>query len=141
MRTLLTSVVTLAATLPSLLSQPRVDLRNTYERLICIVPMIGRGTPDDPRRPLFVPPRRGFPNATQGQEIVAFTYQLSDDGRTALVELVARDRAAFNEILKNGRPDVKIFQKGRSKREDIEREFRKHKKNFDLNSFMGVSVP
>ena len=39
----------------TLLAQQKVDPRNRYERLICIVPMIGSGTYEDPRRPAYVP--------------------------------------------------------------------------------------
>jgi hypothetical protein len=35
---------------------------------------------------------------------------------------------------------VKAFEKGRARPEDIEREFRRHKKSFDLNRF-GVMAP
>ena len=35
----------------TLLAQQAVDPRNRYERLICIVPMIGSGTYEYPRRP------------------------------------------------------------------------------------------
>jgi len=36
-------------------AQHRADPKNLYERLICVVPMIGAGTHEDPRRPLFAP--------------------------------------------------------------------------------------
>ncbi len=102
--------------------------------------MVGRGTPDDPRRPLYAP----VPNpraAPSRQGIIAFSYQLSDDGKFALVELVAANRAAFAAILADRRPDVKVFEKGKARREDIEREFRKYKRDFQLDRFRGVSVP
>lgn len=119
-------------------AQQRVALRNTYERMVCVVPMVGAGTPADPRRPLYAP----LPGqtATHRDGIIAFSYQLSDDGQYALIEFVARDREAFKEIAADNRPDVKAFHKGKDKRGDIEKEFRKHKKDFDLDHF-GVSVP
>ena len=117
-----------------LFGQQRVDLRNTYERLVCVVPMIGAGTPDDPRRPMYVP-KPGEAPSREG--IIAFTYQLSDDGKSALVEFVAHDHAGLAGILRDReyRQDLVVFEKGRHKREDIEREFRKYKKDFNLDNF------
>lgn len=118
-------------------AQHKVDLRNTYERILAVVPMIGAGTPDDPRRPLYAP----LPGKTSRDGIIAFTYQVSDDGKSALLELVARDRAVFEEILNDQhvRSDVKFFQKGKVRKDDVQTEFRKHKRDFDLDNF-GVSV-
>jgi hypothetical protein len=128
----------LASILPAF-SQQKVDMRNTHVRLYLVVPMTGSGTPADPRRPLYVPaPAPGAPPAQDG--IIAFAAQVSDDGMYALVELVARDRAAFKAIFEDNRADVKIFEKGKDKKDDIEKEFRKHKKNFDLDT-LSVNVP
>ena len=65
---------------------------------------------------------------------------MSYNGKFALVEFVARNRAAFKELLADGNPEVKVFIKGKDKREDIDKEFKKHKKDFDLDKF-GVSMP
>lgn len=122
-----------AASISPAFSQQKVDLRNMHERLLLVVPMTGSGTPDDPRRPLYVPaPVPGAPPAKDG--IIAFTFQSSDDGQYALVELVARDRAAFKTILEDNRAGVKIFEKGKDSKDDIETEFRKHKRNFNLDT-------
>ena len=123
-----------------LVAQHRVDPRNMYERALCVVPMVGAGTPDDPRRPAYapLPPSPGSPPSADG--IIGFTYQVSDNGKFALVEFVARNRAAFKELLADGNPEVKVFIKGKDKREDIDKEFKKHKKDFDLDKF-GVSMP
>jgi hypothetical protein len=120
-------------------AQRKVDLRNTYERLVCVVPMIGAGTPSDPRRPMYAPVPGGQPSR---DGIIAFSYQLSDDGKFALVEFVARDHAGLAGILadKDLRTDVKVFEKAKTRRADIEKEFRRHKKDFDFSRF-GVSVP
>lgn len=123
-----------------LLAQPRVDPASVYERLICIVPMVGRGTPEDPRRPMFVPaPREAERTAREG--ILAFSYQLSDDGQFALVEFVARSRAGFDLILKSARSDVKAFVRGEARKEEIEREFRRYKRDFRLDQFPRVAAP
>lgn len=85
-----------------------------------------------------LPPRPGEMPSRAG--ILAFTFQESDDGRFALVEFVAAGRAAFQQILSEKRPEVKTFLKGVARRADIETEFRKHKRDFNLDRF-GVRVP
>jgi len=123
-----------------LLAQPqRVDPRNMYERLLCVVPVIGSGTADDPRRPAYapLPPAPGTQLSRDG--IIAYTFQLSDDGNLALVEFVAVDRKAFRNLLADTDARIKIFRKGQDKRADIEAEFKRLKKDFDLDRF-GVPV-
>jgi hypothetical protein len=61
--------------------------------------------------------------------IQQFSYQLSDDGLYALLELVARDRSAFAAILSDSRA-LKKFEKGKDKKEDIDKELKKFKKDF-----------
>ncbi len=125
----------LAAGALSINGQQRVDPRNTHERLLCIVPMVGSGTYEDPRRPLYAP----LPRRSSGQDgILAYAFEVSDDGRFALVEFVARDRSAFAGIA--GDTSVRTFVRGRDKRDVIETEFKRHKKNFDFTRF-AVRVP
>jgi hypothetical protein len=124
-------------------AQHKVDTRQLYERLYCVVPMIGKGTWADPKRPLYAPSPAQM-NAASRTGIIGFTHVLSDDGQFALVEFVARDASAFQHILAdingNLNVNVKAFRKGQNKREDIEAEFRKHKKDFSFDHF-GVNVP
>jgi hypothetical protein len=119
--------------------QKRANFRNSYERLICIVPMVGSGTSDDPRRPLFAPSPRDAASDPSQPGIVAFGFVESDDGRFAIVELVARDPSAFKAILEDKRSDIRVFRKGLAKRLDIEAEFRKYKRDFALDELdLGV---
>ena len=53
---------------------------------------------------------------------------------------MARDRAAFTRILEDTRPEVKTFLKGQARRQTIEQEFRKLKRDFNLDQF-GVVLP
>ena len=118
-------------------AQRRVDPRHTYNRIICVVPVIGKGTPEDPRRPQFAP----VPGVNNGQGdsgIIAYSQVISDDGKYALVEFVARDRAAFQAILSDRQ--IKAFEKGKHKKDDIEHELKKFKKDFDLDAF-GTVLP
>ncbi len=74
-----------------------------YQRVICVVPMVGSGTLADPKRPLFSPVAGEQPSIvlkkskgfTDAPVIVGYHSVLSDDGQRAIVEFVARDRAAF----------------------------------------------
>jgi hypothetical protein len=128
------SILLLAASISPLFAQHKVDMRNLHERLYLVVPMIGDGTPANPRRPMYAP----LPGEQSG--IIAFTFRESDNGRFALVQLVARDRAAFKHIFDDHHPLVKIFEKGKDKKADIEAEFHKYKANFDLDQ-LTVNVP
>jgi hypothetical protein len=98
--------------------------------------MVGQGTFDNPRRPEYAPPT-GAAAVDSGSVsgIIAFSFQVSDDGNSALVEFVARDRAAFKDILADKRPVVQAFSKGVAKGTDIEAAFKLLKKNFDINTF------
>jgi len=93
--------------------------------------MIGKGTPADPRRPQYAP----WPPNPHGTRtgIIAFNHQVSDDGKSALVEFIARDRSAFAAILAD--KSLKVFEKGKDKKADIELELKKYKKDFDLSKF------
>ena len=120
-------------------AQPRVDARNMYERVLAVVPMVGRGTFDDPKRPMYAPsPSELHLSTTTRTGILGFTHVMSDDGQFALVEFVARDRSAFQQILSDR--SIKAFLRGRDKREDAEAEFLRHKKDFDFAKF-GVRMP
>ncbi len=127
-------------------AQHKVDTRQLYERLYVVAPMTaGKGTWAEPKRPLYAPsPREMNPASRTG--IIGYTYVLSDDGQFALVEFVARDASAFQHILAdinanlNVNVNVKAFRKGQDKREDVEAEFRKHKKDFSFQTF-GLRLP
>lgn len=134
------AVLILLACLELAPAQTYVPQANRHERIIAIVPMVGAGTKEDPKRPAYVPNTIVQRDAAPGTGIIGFAAQISDDGKYALVEFVARDREAFKEILADTRPDVKVFEKGRARKADIETEFRRHKKDFDLDS-MGASLP
>jgi len=118
------------------LAQHKVDPKNTYSRVICIVPMVGKGTPADPRRPQYAP---WPPAATASRTaIIAYSHQVSDDGKSALVEFVARDRSAFQAIFND--KSVTVFEKGKDKKSDIENALKKYKKDFDLSK-LGMVLP
>ena len=159
MRKLCLLVLLLLTLLLPLYSQQPVSMRNTHERVVAIVPMIGTGTEDDPRRPMFAPLAAEMAAPADDKEalgdkpsvaakpagrIIAYTCKPSDDGRFALVEFVATDRAALDEILKETHPDVKVFRLGEQSRKAVLTELRKFRKDFDFNpdsSKFGAIVP
>lgn len=118
-------------------AQHRVDPRNMYERVVAAVPLIGKGTIADPKRPMYTPAPSPTEVASRSG-ILAYQCQQSDNGLLALCEFIAADRNALKPILND--PHIKSFLKGRDKREDIEAEFRKYKKDFDISTF-GVRMP
>ena len=123
---------------PSLFfAQRRVDPKYTYSRVIAIVPIVGTGTASDPRRPQYAPLLSTGPNPNQAG-IIGYMQQLSNDGKLALVEFVARDRSAFSAILAD--KTIKVFIKGKDKKGDIELELKKYRRDFDLNN-VGLVMP
>ena len=117
-------------------AQPRVDSRNSYERILVVLPLVGTGTLEDPIRPMFIAAAQAV-DSTNRAGIIGFTYVVSDDGKHALTEIVVRNRVAVQQIL--NAPAIKTFIKGVSTRADIEAEFKKYKKDFDITKF-GVNV-
>jgi hypothetical protein len=120
-------------------SQPRVDSRNSYERILMVLPLVGSGTMADPIRPSLIPAPGSGVRTLQGiaavppTPILGYTYALSDDGKFALTEIVMRDRSAFPAILAT--PGITAFIKGVNTRQQIETEFKKYKADFDSTKF------
>ncbi len=113
----------------------RVDPRTTFHRVFAIVSMTGSGTFSDPRRPLHAPlPSEVGPKTG----LMAFTFQPSDDGNFALVEIVAHDRSALAEVL-NDRT-IQTFEVGQATPAQIEIAFRKYRKDFHFSQFDAVPV-
>ena len=92
------------------------------------------------RRPMYAPLAHVANAKADRSGIIAFGYVESDDGRSALVELVALDQAAFAPLLADKNPDIKVFAKGKDKHADALAEFGKLKHSFDADSFR-VNVP
>ncbi|MEZ5355295.1 MAG: hypothetical protein R2762_21890 [Bryobacteraceae bacterium] len=115
-------------------AQPAVSPLNWGERVLVVVPMVGSGSGEDPRRPLVMPrPGQALPDG-----VMSMRFEESDDGKTALVEVVARDRQSLTGALAAfaNRADVKRFDKGKARKEDIEAEFRGKRRDFDLDRFV-----
>jgi hypothetical protein len=119
-----------------LLAQHAVDPSQAFHRLICLVHVTGTGTDSDPIRPEYVPAIGAKPDRSG---IIAWSFQLSDDGTMAIVHVVAADRGAFEKILADKRPEIRVFELGKVPRVLIEAEMRKYKANFSLDSLQVVA--
>ena len=113
--------------------QHAVDPAQRYHRLICLVHLTGSGTSSDTIRPEYVPVSAD-PDSRSG--ILAWSSQIADDGRMAIVLYVAADRKAFESILADKRSEIRVFEIGKHDRKTIETELRKYKKDFDLDTMM-----
>ncbi len=123
----------------------RVPNESLGERIVVVVPMVGRGTAEDPIRPKYAPvaPRlsergAGLVETKKSDDerlaeekvrIGAFSFVMADDGKRAIVEFVARDRAAFSEILKDA--TVRVVEKRKLADAAELDELRRVKKDFD----------
>jgi hypothetical protein len=117
--------------------QHAVDATQRYHRLICLVHLTGSGKAgDDPILPEYVP---RISDKASRTGIVAWSVQLADDGKMAIIHIVAVDRNAFAPILEDKRPEIKVFEIGKDKKEAIEAEMRKYKKDFSLDAFKVVA--
>jgi hypothetical protein len=113
-------------------SQPRVDPVNVRDRMIIVVPMIGSGKFDDPKRPLLMPANGN----NDGKSSISFSYVLTDDKQNAIVLLTADDAKDFKSVAADARV-TKAFSSNKDKAASIEQELKKLKKDFDLESFVG----
>jgi hypothetical protein len=115
-------------------AQRRVDPRNTYNRVIAIVPLTGAGTPSDPKRPKYAP----WPATQDPNGILAFVFEPTDDGKSAVVEFVAQNRAAFASLLAD--KTIQIYRKGEASKPAIEAAIKQVRKDFTLDTF-GMVMP
>jgi len=95
------------------------------------VHLTGSGKKGDPIRPEYVPsaldPKR--------KGIIAWSVQLTDDKKMAIVHMVAVDHHAFDAILADARPEIKVFEIGKTPKVAIEAELGLLKAGFDLGKF------
>ncbi|QOY90037.1 hypothetical protein [Paludibaculum fermentans] len=108
--------------------------------MIAVVPLVGKGTPDDPRRPKFV----ASPADKVQREVLDYQFVVSDDGKWAIaVFSTSRPTAAALRLLdeiESSREDGAVsFDTGKSNKTDLETEIRKKKADFDLDEFLGLS--
>jgi len=138
-------VVCLLVAVGYVFGQNRVDATHLYARIYAIVPMIGTGTSVDPRRPMFTPiPTQMPPGIRTG--IIAFNSVESDDGKFALIEIVAANKSELASITGpiqaqlSAVTGLQMFDRSTTSASTVQSAFQLLKKNFDITQFM-VVVP
>lgn len=119
---------------------------SSYPQIICVVPMVGAGTVNDPRRPMFAPvagqkaesekPSKGFVDPAV---ITSYRSVITDDGLFAIVVFEAHDRAAFRSIL-SSRSLLKSFDLTNTPLDTLLPILRTFKRNFDLPMLQGGAL-
>ena len=112
-----------------------VDPTNTYHRVYAIVPMLPSSSEASAARPKHAPLPDEIGPKTR---ILGFSSELSDNGSVALIEIVALDRAALQNVLSDN--SVQVWEKGASNLLAMEIAFRQLKRNFSLSQFDEVRV-
>jgi hypothetical protein len=123
----------------SAFAQQPVDAGFTNHRVLAVVPLVGQGTWDDPKRPMFAP----VPSARKSNDrsgVIAYQHVVSDDGKFALVEFVFADRSAVAQVVGSNNPQVKAFEPGKQSKSNIESTFKQFKKDFSFDNFHPVKV-
>jgi hypothetical protein len=99
--------------------------------VICLVHLTGSGTLDDPMRPEYAPAPGSAPSRAG---IIAWAFEVSDDGTMAIVHFVAANRKAFQSIFADTRPEIRVFEIGVATRAQIEAEMGMYKAGFNLDN-------
>ena len=150
-----------------------VSAGRMYHRVYVVSPLVGTGRAGDPKRPVFAPappqpPAKGAtitPTVTPSNHagLLGYQMQLSDDGKTALVEMVFSDPISFQTVmqqeastrsisvpttaaaspgavssslttaLQSAVPGLQIFERGKATDAQILSVFQTYKANFSLN--------
>jgi hypothetical protein len=116
--------------------QHAVDPANRYYRVICLVHLTGSGKADDPIRPEYVPKASDAPSR---DGIIAWSSQLTDDGKMAIVHLVAVNHYALDALLADKRPEIRVFEIGKHEPAAIALALKAVKANFSLESLRVVA--
>ncbi len=107
------------------------------ERMILVVPMVGKGSFDDPVRP-------GLPlEQLEGLETVGFRYELSDDGRSAIVFLTSGRIGRLKELPAKAQGlglGLQVIDHERLGKAGLDVELKKLKKDLTLERLAGLPV-
>ena len=140
MRSLIQTVTIICALLVLSHCSIRAQELDKVRRLTSIIvvsPMVGKGTYDDPRRPAVMGARRG----EEADARIGYRYLISDDGRSAIVEISGLDGAGRAAIKASPDQASEVFERDKSTKEDVETVLKRVKKDFQWEDFLGVAVP
>lgn len=117
------------------------DPAGRYERIICVVPLVGSGTVQDPKRPLFTlaadlsPNNAGIGSSSKNTlaeaGIAAFQSVPTDDGKAAIVMFVAHRYTAFKPILASPKL-IQKFERKDIPEIELVNQLRKYKHDFTI---------
>ncbi len=123
-----------------------LDIGQTYERVVVVCPLTSKGTYADPRRPEIVPAKlkqdaKEREKAVGLDVVMAYAWVPSDDGKSAIVEIVVRDPAAMKEFLREAGKvaAVTLFERGKQTPAVLDTELRKVKKDFNRRYLRAVA--
>jgi len=68
--------------------------------------------------------------------VLGWAMQVTDDGKMAIVQMVAADHHAFDSILADTRPEILVYEIGKADPATIQAALQKYKANFNLSSFL-----
>jgi len=71
--------------------------------------------------------------------IIAWRMTRTDDGTMAIVHMVAVDHHAFDAVLADTRPEISVFEVGKTPTASIEAAMQSHKQGFSLANFQVVA--
>jgi hypothetical protein len=101
--------------------------------------MVGSGTIDDPKRPMFAPARHDIATAVanhQAPAILQSHFVMADDGVTAIVEFVAPSRTALKPILAAATAGgIKVYDPAHTSVAAVNAALQKIKNGFNLYQF------
>ena len=77
---------------------------------------------------------------TKRTGIIGYHVQITDDGKSAIVEFIAVSSGDFKEILTTADSRVQVFQKGVHGKDVMEAAFKAQKKDFSFDKFIALGV-
>src|SRR5262249_32819805 len=93
------------------LNLQRVSSQVMYHRVYAVVPIVGSGSADDPKRPMFAPTAKEM--AADHSGVIGYQMLLTDDKTRAIVEFVGTSRKDLMPIINSTAPGVIVFERGK----------------------------
>ncbi len=120
----------------------RVPPEQILHHVYAVVPLQGTGAKGDAKRPMFAPSASDVAAVKPGTRpaILSWKMQVSDDGKYALVDFAAATPADLKFIVTSNAAGLKAFETGKTTKAEVEAEFRKYKKDFSADQFIGSGL-
>lgn len=115
-----------------------VDKARRLTSVIVVSPMVGKGTYDDPRRPAVI---KVAEKQQEGERVASYRYLISDDGRSAIVEISGLDGGKRADLRTRTDLATDVIEKEQMRKEDAENVLKRVKKDFRWEDLAGVRVP